>query len=243
MIGTCLGAGAGNAILVQNHHHRQRSYHTSFPFAPYSRHLLCRLCLHHRMSSAPPTPPTRPASGPPVELNYVDPGSRQSAANSLYGLQVRAFVEAAEVVDADPEVIEDILDGFLLDSPSAGPEDLDASEDGDVDVEAEGAPGPANAARGEEVDNAADVGGAGDAEEEFAAYLQEGKLLPRLGIARVPCAWRARIVPCTAARRLTSGRAGKETPACFRALFRRWNGLQMLTPWLPQRKPHGRRRR
>ncbi len=144
------------------------------------------------MSSAPPTPPTRPASGPP----YVGP--RPSAANSLYGLQVRAFVEAAEVVDADPEVIEDILDGFPLDGPSAGPEDLD--EDRDVDVEVEGAPGPATAARDGEVDNEAladsaadtDAGDIDDPEEdEFAVYLLEGKFLPRLGITRLPLPWRA----------------------------------------------------
>ncbi|KAJ3548913.1 hypothetical protein NM688_g5240 [Phlebia brevispora] len=30
----------------------------------------------------------------------------------MYALQVRAFIEAAEVVDADPDTIEDILDGF-----------------------------------------------------------------------------------------------------------------------------------
>lgn len=130
------------------------------------------------MSSAPPTPPTRPTSGPPLL------GPRPSAANNLYGLQVRAFVEAAEVVDADPEVIEDILDGFPLDGLSEGPEtlELEVDEDQDVDVEAEGAHGPAAAARSEEVDNtAADVETADPEEEEFAMYLQEGKLLPRLG--------------------------------------------------------------
>ncbi|KAI1793493.1 SIR2-domain-containing protein [Ganoderma leucocontextum] len=113
------------------------------------------------MSSAPPTPPTRPASGPPM-------GPRPSAANSLYGLQVRAFVEAAEVVDVDPEVIEDILDGFPLDGPSDGPED----ENGDVDVE--GAPGPATSARDEEVDNEADAEDDPE-QDEFAAYLQEAQ--------------------------------------------------------------------
>ena len=30
----------------------------------------------------------------------------------MYALQVRAFVEATEVVDADPDTIEDILHGF-----------------------------------------------------------------------------------------------------------------------------------
>ena len=30
----------------------------------------------------------------------------------MYALQVRAFIEAIEVVDADPDTIEDILDGF-----------------------------------------------------------------------------------------------------------------------------------
>ena len=63
------------------------------------------------MQSSPPTPPTPPVSGHPKP-------QRRNAAASLYGIQVRAFLEAADVVDTDPEVIEDMLDGFSVDSPS-----------------------------------------------------------------------------------------------------------------------------
>ena len=118
------------------------------------------------MTSTPPPRPT-PLSG------GSSPAPRRSAAHSLYGMQVRAFLEAAEVVDADPEVIEDILDGFPLDSSPDDPED----EDAEVDVE--GGPGPGTTGRDEESD--ADNEAEDDPEqEEFAAYLEEGKVRARL---------------------------------------------------------------
>ncbi|KAI0831989.1 DHS-like NAD/FAD-binding domain-containing protein [Trametes gibbosa] len=91
------------------------------------------------MQTAPPTPPTPPsrgesAAGDAPRRRSAAAGGSRSSANSkrsglqLYAAQLRAFLEAAEVVDVDPEVIEDLVDGF--------PED--SLEDGDVDVEAEG---------------------------------------------------------------------------------------------------------
>lgn len=40
------------------------------------------------------------------------PPNTTQAHSPMYAFQVRAFVEASEVVDADPDTIEDILDGF-----------------------------------------------------------------------------------------------------------------------------------
>ena len=74
------------------------------------------------MQSSPPTPPTPPAGGPKPH---------RSAATRLYEIQVRAFLEAAEMVDTEPEVIEDLLDGFPADE--SGEDDPDG-QDGDVDV-------------------------------------------------------------------------------------------------------------
>ncbi|EJF64079.1 SIR2-domain-containing protein [Dichomitus squalens LYAD-421 SS1] len=109
------------------------------------------------MPLTPPTPPTPLAGGP-------SPAPRRKATHSLYGMQVRAFVEAAEVVDADPEVIEDILDGFLLDDSS------DDAEDEDADVDVEGGPGPGTTVRDEESDIEDDP-----EQDEFAAYLEEAQ--------------------------------------------------------------------
>lgn len=53
-----------------------------------------------------------------------DVGPRRKVGR-MYALQVRAFIEATEVVDADPDTIEDILDGFDED------EDQDVSVDDD----------------------------------------------------------------------------------------------------------------
>ena len=103
------------------------------------------------MQSVPPTPPTPPVGGPPKP--------RRSAASSLYAMQVRAFLEAAEVVDTDPDVIEDLLDGVPMD---AAPDEDAESEVGDVDVE--NGPGPETADRDQE-------------DEEEAAGCSEGSEL------------------------------------------------------------------
>ncbi|KAI0687145.1 SIR2-domain-containing protein [Cerioporus squamosus] len=109
------------------------------------------------MQSVPPTPPTPPVSGPPKP--------RRSAASSLHAIQVRAFLEAAEEVDTDPDVIEDILDGLPMDHASEGdPED----EDGDVDVE--GGPGSETSARNHEEEDEGD-----STEDELDLYLQEAQ--------------------------------------------------------------------
>ncbi|TFK90131.1 SIR2-domain-containing protein [Polyporus arcularius HHB13444] len=108
------------------------------------------------MQSVPPTPPTPPVSGPPKP--------RRSAASSLYAIQVRAFLEAAEAVDTDPDVIEDILDGLPMDRVS---EDDAEDEDGDVDVE--GGPGPETSARDHEMEDR------DSALDELNSYLQEAQ--------------------------------------------------------------------
>ncbi|KAI0369131.1 SIR2-domain-containing protein [Pilatotrama ljubarskyi] len=132
------------------------------------------------MQSSPPTPPTPPSRGsaagdPPRRTSAA---KRRGASSSVYAAQLRAFLEAAEVVDVEPDVIEDLLDGFPTDSP-------DPDEDGDVDVEEEEDQGPAReqggapaeSARG--VEDAASVDGEESDEEdigeEWAAYLQEAE--------------------------------------------------------------------
>ncbi|OJT11229.1 NAD-dependent protein deacetylase hst1 [Trametes pubescens] len=134
------------------------------------------------MKSSPLTPPTPSSRGnspagdpPPRRIRSAAPKSRSS---TLYAAQLRAFLEAAEVVDVDPDVIEDLLNDFPEDSPGGG-------EDGDVDVEdeAEDEPpeqvqeraavgAPDSSARGEEdpdEDEDEDLG------EEWTAYLQEAE--------------------------------------------------------------------
>jgi len=49
--------------------------------------------------------------------------------SSIYALQVQAFLDAAEVVDSDPDVIEDLLEGFLGDAQGER-----GGEDDEVDV-------------------------------------------------------------------------------------------------------------
>ncbi|KAL1940801.1 hypothetical protein VTO73DRAFT_7842 [Trametes versicolor] len=135
------------------------------------------------MKSSPLTPPTPSSRGNSPAGDPPPPPPRSAASksrmNTLYAAQLRAFLEAAEVVDVDPDVIEDLLNDFPEDSPAGG-------EDGDVDVEdeAEDAQQPAqgqervavgaqgSSARGEEdsdEDEDEDLG------EEWTAYLQEAE--------------------------------------------------------------------
>ena len=88
-----------------------------------------------------PQPPTLSATVP-----LTQPHSR------LYPIQVRAFLEASEIVDADADTIEDILDG--LDEEVLGVE-------GDSDVEVQDAEGH-------------DVPQHDDLDDEFLDLLQEG---------------------------------------------------------------------
>ena len=58
------------------------------------------------------------------------PPSTTPAHSPMYAFQVRAFVEASEVVDADADTVEDILDGFEDDTE----DDLDVQgEQADAD--------------------------------------------------------------------------------------------------------------
>ncbi|KAI0358012.1 SIR2-domain-containing protein [Trametes cingulata] len=132
------------------------------------------------MQSSPPTPPTPPSRGSAAG----DPPPRATAAKRsvYYAAQLRAFLEAAEVVDVEPDVIEDLLDGFPVDDgPDSGEEgDVDVEEEEDADQAPEGEQrsggAPEASARGAE--DAASVDedfGEEDAGEEWAAYLQEAQ--------------------------------------------------------------------
>ncbi|KAH9940872.1 SIR2-domain-containing protein [Epithele typhae] len=122
------------------------------------------------MASAPPVTPTPP------------PSSTPRAPSSLYALQVRAFLEAADAVDADPDVIEDLLDGFPVDE-SLNPEDLqDGDPAGDADADAGGAAGAGHAPTAAARDQGHAEGGSdedsdagGDIAHELAAYIDEAQ--------------------------------------------------------------------
>ncbi|KAI0331640.1 SIR2-domain-containing protein [Cubamyces sp. BRFM 1775] len=133
------------------------------------------------MQSSPPTPPSPPSRGSPGPAGEPERRSAASKARSaVYAAQLRAFLEAAEVVDVDPDVIEDLLEGLQVDS--------DEGEDGDVDVEeeeeepnveqdhthGESSGRPEASARGQAAAN----GESEDEEavdDEWAAYLQEAQ--------------------------------------------------------------------
>ncbi|KAH7924308.1 SIR2-domain-containing protein [Leucogyrophana mollusca] len=77
----------------------------------------------------------------PAPQSY-DPGEdtpeKTSKQNPIYALQLRAFLDAAEDVDADQDVIEDLLEG--VDSASDGDvtelHDFDSeNEDGDIEID------------------------------------------------------------------------------------------------------------
>ena len=53
-----------------------------------------------------------------------------------YATQVRAFIEAAEVVDADPDTIEDLLDG--LDADAVFTDDTSEHEGGTPELDGDG---------------------------------------------------------------------------------------------------------
>ncbi|KAI0796227.1 DHS-like NAD/FAD-binding domain-containing protein [Abortiporus biennis] len=57
---------------------------------------------------------------------------RRRQIRRIYALQVKGFVEAAEVVGADPEVLEDILDGFSLGSDGEDEELANIDDNGDL---------------------------------------------------------------------------------------------------------------
>ena len=90
---------------------------------------------------------------------------KHTAAHSrLYASQVRAFIEASEVVDADPDTIEDILDGF-------DEQVLSVEEDLDVDVQDpdDGRASPVS-----------------DQDEQLFALLQEGVCLDASSPRSIP---------------------------------------------------------
>ncbi|OBZ74072.1 NAD-dependent protein deacetylase hst1 [Grifola frondosa] len=59
-------------------------------------------------------------------------GISRPRSSSIYGMQVHAFLDAADVVDADPEIIEDILDGFPAD---ALPQDVVERDASNLDID------------------------------------------------------------------------------------------------------------
>ncbi|CAL1715219.1 unnamed protein product [Somion occarium] len=109
---------------------------------------------HHLILPPPLTRSPSPSKPPNNENNR---NGHVAEALRIYAIQVRGFLEAAEVVEADPDTIEDILEGF---DSLMGLEDDDGDEDIDPCVEPiEGQDSPAG-------DEAFDV----DRE-----YLQEAK--------------------------------------------------------------------
>ena len=88
----------------------------------------------------------------------------------MYAFQVRAFIEATEVVDADPDVIEDLLDGFE--------EDEDVFVDDGDDEHEHGAPDAvAGQAKSEERELLDGEHVSEDEEDaEFALYIEEGEM-------------------------------------------------------------------
>lgn len=80
--------------------------------------------------------------------------------SQTYATQVRAFIEAAEVVDADPDTIEDLLDG--LDADAVFTDDTSEREVSTLELESD---------------------------DELEALLQEGVCPPRVrdGVCVSPC--------------------------------------------------------
>ena len=95
-----------------------------------------------------------PQSPTPAATNGYVARRTRSAHPRMYAMQVRAFLEASEVVDADPDTIEDIIDGF--DEETFNAEEDPEGEDGDVQDTRDGA---ANGV---------------DAVDEYVALLEEG---------------------------------------------------------------------
>ncbi len=107
-----------------------------------------------------PHPPTGIKPPTPTDAGSE---SRARAPSQMYALQVRAFIEASEVVDIDPDTIEDILDGFNGDIHVEG--DSDDEEDM-PDAFAEGNAGAQAQAEQEEDEE----------DEEFNILLEEGRV-------------------------------------------------------------------
>ena len=106
-----------------------------------------------------PQPPTGAAS-PPLRLVRT----HMRASTRMYALQVRAFIEATESVDTDPDVIEDILDGF--DPDVLDDDDEDNAQDAENNTDTEHAPAEQPSADGSEEEE--------DTDDEFQQYLEEG---------------------------------------------------------------------
>lgn len=127
------------------------------PIAIHSLPPSLRFLLHLlRLPGMDPYPSTGPVSSSPRDRE-----SHQKGPSRMYALQVRAFIEAAEVVDADPDTIEDILDGFdedvLVDDDQTDAQDAIVDTDGEADH----------------------VGEQDDVEDdEFEKYLEEGMVPP-----------------------------------------------------------------
>ena len=102
------------------------------------------LCMVMERSAPPVTSSSSLTSNNVITASatLVIPQKRSRAERALrriYTLQVHGFIEAAEVVDVDPETIEDILDGFDngVDSDEGSEGDdlpLDLSRDASNDV-------------------------------------------------------------------------------------------------------------
>ncbi|KAI9067989.1 SIR2-domain-containing protein [Trametes sanguinea] len=145
------------------------------------------------MQSSPPTPPTPPSRGSvPAEEPQarVRPSAASKARSSLYAAQLRAFLEAAEMVDADPDVIEDLLEGFQVDASDDEDEDVNVEEDEEEENPSAGPGQDADAEQGRErerdgrerpeLSDRTQEGAESDADVEdigadWEAYLQEAQ--------------------------------------------------------------------
>ena len=107
------------------------------------------------------------------------PTEGDRAHSRMFPIQVRAFIEASEVVDADPDTIEDILDGFDDEA-----EILAVEDDPEVDVQD---------------DANDDETPLNDHDEQFLALLEEGASLVsrRVFLMVRVCSWQPRTTPAS----------------------------------------------
>ncbi|KAH9893527.1 DHS-like NAD/FAD-binding domain-containing protein [Cubamyces lactineus] len=133
------------------------------------------------MQSSPPTPPSPPSRGSPGPAGEPSRRSAVSKARStVYAAQLRAFLEAAEVVDVDPDVIEDLLEGLQASLDEGEDEEVDVEEEEEEPIPEQERTGRESGGRPEALArDQADASGESEDEEavdgEWAAYLHEAQ--------------------------------------------------------------------
>lgn len=102
---------------------------------------------------------------------HTSPLPKSNRRHAVHALQVQAFLDAADEVDIDQEIVDDILQGFNG--------KLNIGEDGDVDIESNVNPSPEDATIPEDGANEDDWEGADDdsqTELEELTREEEGKI-------------------------------------------------------------------